>query len=80
MLWTCQSASIHTASGPLCCLDYWWSRGLPIVSQEARECLFCMQPPPEGGKKVAKVLLSERGPVHMPDLGVPPYALEVIHL
>lgn len=48
-----------------------------------RSCLkatcFCLQPPPEGSTKAAKVLLSERGPVYKPDMGIPPYASEVIH-
>lgn len=41
--------------------------------------MFCLQSPPEGSNKMAKVLLSERGPVYKPDMGIPPYASEVIH-
>ncbi|CAL8469134.1 g8675 [Coccomyxa elongata] len=49
-----------------------------IVEQRVMVYVHQVQPPPEGSNKVAKVLLSERGPVYKPDMGIPPYASEVL--
>ncbi|BDA45126.1 hypothetical protein COCOBI_06-6060 [Coccomyxa sp. Obi] len=50
-----------------------------IVEQGVIVYVHQVEPPQEGGtNKVVKVLLSERGPVYKPDMGIPPYASEVL--